>query len=133
MLKARQPAPLIQINPRSGAALQLWPGLPGLRGSGLSGRSVGKEVIEGQWNETGPKVRVGGGHNFACNTGLARSGGSDRSQREKGRRSDREHPRKLRLGHYALQFELNVVNPDKIRRLFSGMEDMEIFYYRCQI
>jgi hypothetical protein len=32
-----------------------------------------------------------------------------------------------------LQFELNAVNPDKIRRLFSGMEDMEIFYYRCQI
>ena len=32
-----------------------------------------------------------------------------------------------------VQFELNVVNPDKIRRLFPGMEDMEIFYYRCQI
>ena len=32
-----------------------------------------------------------------------------------------------------VQFELNVVNSDKIRRLFPGMEDMEIFYYRCQI
>jgi hypothetical protein len=33
----------------------------------------------------------------------------------------------------SVQFELNVVNQDKIRRLFPGMEDMEIFYYRCQI
>ena len=32
-----------------------------------------------------------------------------------------------------VQFELNVLNPDKIWRLFPGMEDMEIFYYRCQI
>jgi hypothetical protein len=32
-----------------------------------------------------------------------------------------------------LQFELNAVNPDKIRWLFPRMEDMEIFYYRCQI
>jgi hypothetical protein len=46
MLKARQPAPLIQINPRSGAALQLWPGLPGLRDSGLSGPIGREEVIE---------------------------------------------------------------------------------------
>jgi hypothetical protein len=70
MLRARQPAPLIQINPRSGAALQLRPGLPGLRGSAFRAGSVDKEVEE-QWNETEPKVRVGGGHNFACNTGLA--------------------------------------------------------------
>jgi hypothetical protein len=34
---------------------------------------------------------------------------------------------------FSVQFELNVVNPDKIRRLFPGMEDMEIFYYRFQI
>ncbi len=33
----------------------------------------------------------------------------------------------------SVQFELNVVNQDKIRRLFPGMEDMEIFYYRCQL
>jgi hypothetical protein len=33
----------------------------------------------------------------------------------------------------SVQFELNVVNQDKVRRLFPGMEDMEIFYYRCQI
>jgi hypothetical protein len=33
----------------------------------------------------------------------------------------------------SVQFELNMVNQDKIRRLFPGMEDMEIFYYRCQI
>ena len=32
-----------------------------------------------------------------------------------------------------VQFELNVLNLDKIRRLFPGMEEMEIFYYRCQI
>ena len=32
-----------------------------------------------------------------------------------------------------VKFGLNVVNPDKIRRLFPGMEEMEIFYYRCQI
>jgi hypothetical protein len=32
-----------------------------------------------------------------------------------------------------VQFELNMLNPDKIRWLFPGMEDMEIFYYRCQI
>jgi hypothetical protein len=32
-----------------------------------------------------------------------------------------------------VQFELNVVNPDKIRRLFPGMKEMEISYYRCQI
>ena len=32
-----------------------------------------------------------------------------------------------------VQFQLNVVNQDKVRRLFRGMEDMEIFYYRCQI
>ena len=32
-----------------------------------------------------------------------------------------------------VQFQLNVVNQDKVRRLFPGMEDMEIFYYRCQI
>jgi hypothetical protein len=31
-----------------------------------------------------------------------------------------------------VQFELSVLNPDKIR-LFPGMEDMEILYYRCQI
>jgi hypothetical protein len=33
----------------------------------------------------------------------------------------------------AVQFQLNVVNQGKVRRLFPGMEDMEIFYYRCQI
>jgi hypothetical protein len=33
----------------------------------------------------------------------------------------------------SVQFQLNVVNQDKVRRLFPGMEDMEIFYYRCQI
>jgi hypothetical protein len=32
-----------------------------------------------------------------------------------------------------VQFQLNVVNQDKVRRLFPGMEDMEIFYYRCPI
>jgi hypothetical protein len=32
-----------------------------------------------------------------------------------------------------VQFQLNVVDQDKVRRLFPGMEDMEIFYYRCQI
>ena len=32
-----------------------------------------------------------------------------------------------------VQFELNVLNLDKIRRLFPGMEEMEIFYDRCQI
>ena len=32
-----------------------------------------------------------------------------------------------------VQFQLNVVNQDKVRRLFPGMEEMEIFYYRCQI
>jgi hypothetical protein len=32
-----------------------------------------------------------------------------------------------------VQFQLNVVNQDKVRRLFPGMEDMEIFYYRCEI
>ena len=32
-----------------------------------------------------------------------------------------------------VQFQLNVVNQGKVRRLFPGMEDMEIFYYRCQI
>jgi hypothetical protein len=31
------------------------------------------------------------------------------------------------------QFQLNVVDQDKVRRPFPGMEDMEIFYYRCQI
>jgi len=33
----------------------------------------------------------------------------------------------------SVQFELNVVNQDKVRRLFPGMEDMETLYYRCQI
>ena len=33
----------------------------------------------------------------------------------------------------SVQFQLNVINQDKVRRLFPGMEDMEIFYYRCQI
>jgi hypothetical protein len=32
-----------------------------------------------------------------------------------------------------VQFQLNVVNQDKVRRLFPGMEDMEIYYYGCQI
>jgi hypothetical protein len=32
-----------------------------------------------------------------------------------------------------VQFQLNVVDQDKVRQLFPGMEDMEIFYYRCQI
>ena len=32
-----------------------------------------------------------------------------------------------------VQFELKVLNLDKIRRLFPGMEEMEIFYDRCQI
>jgi len=32
-----------------------------------------------------------------------------------------------------VQFQLNAVSQDKVRRLFPGMEDMEIFYYRCQI
>jgi hypothetical protein len=32
-----------------------------------------------------------------------------------------------------VQFQLNVVNQDKVRRLFPGMEDMEVFYYRCQL
>jgi len=33
----------------------------------------------------------------------------------------------------SVQFELNVVNPDKIRRLFPGMDEIQTFYYRCQI
>jgi hypothetical protein len=33
----------------------------------------------------------------------------------------------------SVQFELNVISQDKIKRLFPGMEDMEIFYYRCQL
>lgn len=33
----------------------------------------------------------------------------------------------------SVQFQLNVVNPDKVQRLFPGMPDMEIYYYRCQI
>ncbi|HZC67734.1 MAG TPA: hypothetical protein VE201_03860 [Nitrospirales bacterium] len=33
----------------------------------------------------------------------------------------------------SVQFQLNVVSQDKVRRLFPGMDDMEIFYYRCQI
>jgi hypothetical protein len=33
----------------------------------------------------------------------------------------------------SVQFQLNVVNQDKIKRLFAGMPDMEIYYYRCQI
>jgi len=33
----------------------------------------------------------------------------------------------------SVQFQLNVVNQDKIQRLFPGMPDMEIYYYRCQI
>ena len=32
-----------------------------------------------------------------------------------------------------VQFELKVVDQNKITRLFPGMEDMEINYYRCQI
>jgi hypothetical protein len=32
-----------------------------------------------------------------------------------------------------VQFELKVVDANKITRLFPGMEDMEIHYYRCQI
>jgi hypothetical protein len=33
----------------------------------------------------------------------------------------------------SVQFQLNVVNQDKIQRLFPGMPDMEIYYYRCQV
>ena len=33
----------------------------------------------------------------------------------------------------SVQFQLNVVTPDKIQRLFPGMPDMETYYYRCQI
>ena len=33
----------------------------------------------------------------------------------------------------SVQFQLNVVNQDKIQRLFPGMPDMEIYYYRCQL
>ena len=33
----------------------------------------------------------------------------------------------------SVQFQLNVVNQDKIQRLFPGMPDMEIYYYRCHI
>jgi hypothetical protein len=33
----------------------------------------------------------------------------------------------------SVQFELKVVDHDKITRLFPGMEEMEIHYYRCPI
>jgi hypothetical protein len=33
----------------------------------------------------------------------------------------------------SVQFKLKVVDANKITRLFPGMEDMEIHYYRCQI
>jgi hypothetical protein len=32
-----------------------------------------------------------------------------------------------------VQFTLKVVDDNKIQRLFPGMDDMQIFYYRCQI
>jgi len=32
----------------------------------------------------------------------------------------------------SVQFQLKVVDPNKITRVFPGMEDMEINYYRCQ-
>jgi len=31
----------------------------------------------------------------------------------------------------SVQFDLKVVDQNKITRLFPGMEDMEIHYYRC--
>ena len=32
-----------------------------------------------------------------------------------------------------VQFSLKVLEPNKISRMFPGMEDMEISYYRCPI
>jgi len=32
-----------------------------------------------------------------------------------------------------IQFSLKVLEPDKISRMFPGMQDMEINYYRCPI
>jgi len=32
----------------------------------------------------------------------------------------------------SVQFELKVVDQNKIMRLFPGMEDMQVYYYRCQ-
>jgi len=32
-----------------------------------------------------------------------------------------------------VQFAVKVVDDNKIQRLSPGMEDMQIFYYRCQI
>jgi hypothetical protein len=132
MLRARQPAPLIQINPRSGAALQLRPGLPVCVAPAFQAGSAGKEVIEEEWNETGPKVRVGSGHNFACNPGLARQAGAiDLNARKDDALTVNILASCAKLSN--VQFELNVLNLDKIRRLFPGMEEMEIFYDRCQI
>jgi hypothetical protein len=32
-----------------------------------------------------------------------------------------------------VQFSVKVLDDNKIQRLFPGMDDMQIFYYRCQI
>jgi len=32
-----------------------------------------------------------------------------------------------------VQFSVKIVDDNKIQRLFPGMDDMQIFYYRCQI
>jgi hypothetical protein len=33
----------------------------------------------------------------------------------------------------SVQFSVKVVDDNKIQRLFPGMDDMQIFYYRCQM
>jgi hypothetical protein len=107
-----------------------------------------KRASRGNGDETEPKVRVGGDHDVGCNPGLARAGWSDRSHRGLADECKNVFVRKGKAKKddgqtvsiiascatdimlFSVQFELNVVNPDKIRRLFPGMEDMEIFYYR---
>ena len=103
---------------------------PGLRGSGLSGR-IGRQGGDRLGQKSGLAAAI---ISLAIPGSLDQAGAIDLKARKDDART--VHILASCASDIMLskvQFGLNVVNPDKIRRLFPGMEEMEIFYYRCQI
>jgi len=100
---------------------------PGLRGSGLSGR-IGRQGGDRLGQKSGLAAAI---ISLAIPGSLDQAGAIDLNARKDDAQTVNILASCAKLSN--VQFELNVLNLDKIRRLFPGMEEMEIFYDRCQI
>ena len=100
---------------------------PGRRGSGLSGR-IGRQGGDRLGQKSGLAAAI---ISLAIPGSLDQAGAIDLNARKDDAQTVNILASCAKLSN--VQFELNVLNLDKIRRLFPGMEEMEIFYDRCQI